>query len=162
MIRLIPYLLYLILTGAHVVILAQISSIYSVQINLAALLVLLVAIYKSELAGAWFGFFVGLVLSAGTPGLVGWHALWMTVLAVAAFHARERLNLDSLYAKLLLVLSGVLLHNILVLITTGATDFWYQFLTSAIPGAIYTAVAAWLFFLIKEDRITVKKIKALF
>lgn len=162
MIRVLPYILYLLLVGMHVVILREITTIITAQINLAALMVLAVAVYKPELVAAWFGFAVGLVLAAGSSHLVGWHALWLAGLGFVAYHAREKLNLDSLYAKLLLIVGGVFLHNILVLITYGAVDFWYQLAVDALPGAVYTAVPAWLFFLFKEGRITVAKIKALF
>ena len=157
-----PFVLYLLLVGLHVVVLESATAVYTAQINLAALMVLAVAIYKSELVATWFGFAVGLVLAAGSPELVGWHALWLAGLGLVAYHAREKLNLDSLYAKLLLIVGGVFMHNILVLLTNGGVDFWYQLAVVALPGAVYTAGPAWLFFLIKENRITIAKIKALF
>ncbi|MDH3889850.1 MAG: hypothetical protein OEV49_02100 [candidate division Zixibacteria bacterium] len=162
MTRALPFVLYLFLMGLHVVVLSGVTAIYTAQINLAALLVLAVAVYKSELVATWFGFAVGLVLASGSPDLVGWHVLWLAGLGLAAYHARERLNLDSLYARLLLIVGGVFLHNILILLTNGGVDFWYQLTAIALPGAVYTALPAWLFFLIKEGRITITKIKALF
>jgi rod shape-determining protein MreD len=162
MTRALPFIFYLLLVGLHVVIVEGATTIYTARINLAAMMVLVVAVYKPELVAAWFGFFVGLVLAANSPHLVGWHVLWLAGLGWAAYHAREKLNVDSLYAKLLLTAAGVLLHNILVLITNGAEDFWYQLAVDALPGAVYTTIPAWLFFLFKEGRITVAKIKALF
>lgn len=162
MTRALPFIFYLLLVGLHVVIVESATTVYTAKINLAAMMVLLVAVYKPELVATWFGFFVGLVLAANSPHLVGWHALWLAGLGLAAYHAREKLNVDSMYAKLLLIVAGVLLHNIMVLLTYGAEDFWYQLAADALPGAVYTTVPAWLFFLFKEGRITVAKIKALF
>jgi len=161
--RVIPFILYLLLIAAHQVILRDITAVYTANINLTALMVLTVAVYKPELVAAWFGFAAGLVLAAGSPDLLGWHALWLTGLGTVAFHAREKLNLDSLYARLLLVVSGVMVHNLLVLITSFRTvDFWYSLVTAALPGAVYTTLIAWLFFLFKEGHITWAKVRALF
>lgn len=162
MTRTLPFILYLLLVGLHVVVIESATAVYTARINLAAMMVLAVAIYKPELVVIWFGFAVGLVLSAASPALVGWHALWLAGLGLVAFQTREKLNLDSLYAKLLLVAGGVFLHNVMVLITNGAVDFWYQLAVNALPGAVYTTVPAWLFFLFKEGRITGAKIKAMF
>lgn len=162
MIRVLPFVLYLLLVGLHVVVLESATAIYTARINLAAMMVLAVAIYKPELVATWFGFAVGLVLAAGSTALVGWHALWLAGLGLVAYSAREKLNLDSLYAKLLLIVGGVFLHNILILFTNGAVDFWYQLAVVALPGAVYTAAPAWLFFLFKEGQITMARIKALF
>lgn len=162
MTRALPFVLYLLLVGLHVVVIENATAIYTARINLAAMMVLTVAIYKPELVATWFGFAVGLVLGAGSTALLGWHALWLAGLGLVAYNAREKINLDSLYAKLLLIVGGVLLHNIMILLTTGAVDFWYQLAVDALPGAVYTAVPAWLFFLFKEGRITPAKIKALF
>lgn len=162
MTRVIPFILYLLLIALHGVMLRGITTVFTAEINLAALIALMVAVYKPELEATWFGLAAGLVLAAGMPDLIGWHALWLAGLGLLAYHARERLNLDSLYAKLLLILGGILLHNILVLITFGAEDFWFLLVTAALPGAVYTTLIGWLFFLVKEGRITWTRIKALF
>lgn len=162
MTRALPFVLYLLLIGLHLVVIESSTAIYTARINLAAMMVLAVAVYKPELVATWFGFAVGLVLAASSPELVGWQVLWLAGLGLVGFHAREKLNLDSLYARLLLIFGGVFLHNILSLITNGAVDFWYQLIAVALPGAIYTAFPAWLFFLVKERRITITKIKAIF
>ncbi|MCK4373445.1 MAG: hypothetical protein KAW61_09865 [candidate division Zixibacteria bacterium] len=162
MTRVIPFILYLLLIALHEVMLRDITTVFTAEINLAALIALTVAVYKPELVTTWFGFAAGLVLAAGMPDLIGWHALWLAGLGLLAYHTRERLNLDSLYAKLLLLLGGIFLHNVMVLITFGAEDFLFLLVTAALPGAVYTTLIGWLFFLIKEGRITWTRIKALF
>jgi len=162
MIRIVPFILYLFLIGMHEVIIKQATTISSVTIDLPGLLVLLVALYKPEIVSIWFGFIVGLVMAAGRPDLFGWHALAMAVLGLTAFHFRERLNLESLYAKLALIVGGILIHNTLLLIIEWGEGFFYLFLVSALPGAIYTTIGAWVFFLFKEKKITFQKIKSIF
>ena len=122
----------------------------------------MVALYKSELTTLWFGFAAGLVLAVGRPDLLGWHVLILATLGLVTYYIRERLNLESLYARLLLVSGGVLVFNIYSVATIGSDQFLYLLWSTALTGTIYTAAIAWLFFLVKEGRITIEKIKALF
>ena len=160
--KLIPYILYLLLLALHKVILQDLTTVYTVSISLSAFLVVAVALYKSETTAVWFGFFVGLVAGMSTPGLFGWYALLTALLGGAAFRVRERLNLDSLVSKLLLVFGGVLVYNIILMAISHPGGFFYLLGTSVVPGAVYTAIVAWVFFLFKEGRITTRKIKAMF
>jgi rod shape-determining protein MreD len=162
MIRIIPFVLYLFLLAMHQVIWKDLTGMFGAAINLAAMMVILVAIYRTEMTAVWFGFVAGLVTVAGMPGSMGWQALTLAAIGLAAFHMRERLNLDSLNAKLLLVLGGVLVHNLLTLIIVGTDAFWYRLVVNALTGAVYTTVVAWLFFLFKEKRVTVRKIRSIF
>lgn len=159
----IPYLLYLWLIALHMVVLRDATAVFGVTLNLPALIVLAVAIYKQDTVAAWFGFFAGLVAAAGgPPEQLGWQALAMSLLALAACRVRERLNLDSLKAKLLMIIGGVLIHNLVSLILSRADAFLIHLVDYVVVGAVYTTVLAWLFLLVKEQRITVEKIKAIF
>ncbi|MCP4684635.1 MAG: hypothetical protein GY867_04215 [bacterium] len=160
--NIIAYILYLLLIGMHAVIWKDVTSIFDVVINLPACLVLLVALYKDEVPVTWFGFLAGLVAAAGAPDRMGWYALLMAVLALAGCFVRERLNLDSLKAKLLLVLGGVFVHNVGSLIISGTDGLFILLGTSALTGAVYTTLIAWLFFLFKEGKLTVEKLKSIF
>ena len=160
---LIPYFLYLLLIAFDAVIIKDAISIYTAAINLPVFIVLAVALYKDDLSAVWFGFFAGLVAGAGgSPDLLGWQALLMAALAAAGSVVRERLNLDSLKARLLVILLGVLLHN-LINLALSRSDGWPVFVFSyVLAGAVYTTILAWLFFQVKEGRFTAEKIKAIF
>jgi len=160
--RTIPYIVYLLLIAAHVVALHELTAIGPAVVNLPALIVLLVALYQKESNAVWFGFVSGLVASAATPALMGWHALGAALLALVAFHVRQRLNLESLYSKLLMVLGGLLLHNLYSQLLGGTDGFLHLLWTSLLPGAFYTALLAWLFFLLKEKQITWQRVKSMF
>ena len=159
----IPYLLYLLLMGFDAVVLKDAIAIRVATVNMPVLVVLIVALYKNDVPAVWFGFFAGLVAgSGGSPGLLGWQALIMAALAAAGSFVRERLNLDSLRARLLVVLIGVLVYNLITL-ALSRSDGWLVFVFSyALAGAVYTTVLAWLFFLVKEGRLTAEKIRAIF
>ncbi|MBU8933566.1 MAG: hypothetical protein KOO62_06130 [candidate division Zixibacteria bacterium] len=160
--RLIPYLVYLLLIACHQVILKDLTDIFGVGLSLTAFLVMAVAISKSELISMWFGFVAGLVMLAGYPDLMGGSAVITAMLGLAAFHACERLNLESLYSKLLLVLAGVVLHNALILLLMNWSEFFHLLIVSALPSAIYTTVLAWIYFLVLEGRLTFRKLRSVF
>jgi len=160
--RAIPYILYLLLIGLHQVALQEMTAIGPATVNLTALIVLLVALYQEESTAMWFGFVAGLVMSAAVPAMIGWHGLGMGLPGLAGFHVRQRLNLESPYSKLFMVLGGLLIHNLYLLILGGIDGFLHLLWVSVIPGAIYTALLSWLYFLFKEKRITWQKIRSLF
>ena len=161
--RVIPYLIYLLLIAFHVVILQEATSIYTAYLDIPALIVLLVAIYKDDVPATWFGFVAGIVAFAGgPPAQLGWQGLLMGVLALIACQVRDRLNLESLRAKLLLVAGGFLVHYTIVLLISRADGFLLSLATYVLAGTVYTAVVAWLFFLFKERVVTIGRIKAIF
>lgn len=160
--KIIPYFIYLLLIAMFKVIFQDLTSIYGISINITALLVMTVAIYKSEMVSLWFGTIAGLVLSAGSPHLFGAYVLLTAALGITTYHTRQRLNLESLYSRLLLIFFGVILYSALILLVNSLDGFGYLFITNILPSAIYTTLIGWIFFLIKEDRITLFKIKALF
>ncbi len=160
--KLIPYLVYLLLIAMHEVIWRDVTAIHGVTINLAAFLVLAVALYKSELTVVWFGFFAGLILAAGMPDRLGWHALALSAVAFTAFHVRERINLKSPFAKFLLMLGGLFLHNVLVVLINQSGGFLYLVWHSALTGAVYTSILTLLFFAFKDGYVTVRKIRDIF
>ena len=160
--RVIPYLIYLLLLAAHVVILGDLTAIYGVTLNLAALMVLAVALYKTELIAGWFGLCAGIVLSAATPALMGWHALALMAVGVGGYHVKERLNLDSVYTRLLFMLGGVFVHNVLVMVIDGGGSIFLRLGTNALPSAVYTVVVAYLYFVFKDGVITYRKFRSIF
>jgi rod shape-determining protein MreD len=161
-VKLLPYTLYLLLIALDQTILKDILAIYGVSINVTALLVLSVALYKSEVTAIWFGFAAGLIMAAGRSATIGWHVGLLAFIGVTAFHIRERLNLDSLYAKLLLIFGGTLLHNILVLLIDQTEGFIFLLWANAVPGAVYTSLVALVFFAVKERMVTYQKIREIF
>lgn len=162
MIKLIPFALYILLIALHEVALRDLITFYGAQISLAPLMVALLALYKSELTVAWFGFVVGLVASIGSVSVFGWHGLLLSLLGIAAFHVRGRLNIESLYSRMLLVFGVVLLHNLLWLLINRTEAIWSVALSYGLGSAVFTTFAAWLFFLFKDGHLTLAKIKSIF
>jgi len=151
----------LLLVVFHQTVLKDFTQIFHASINIPVLLVLTIAIYKSELASVWFGFLVGLVIASTMPNNMGWQSISLATVAFAAFHVRQKLNLDSILSRLALVSGGVLTHNIVSLAIDQSEGFLFLLWSSALIGAIYTTVVAWLFFLFKDGMITAKKIRSI-
>lgn len=158
----IPYLFYLWLLGMHEVFGAEQTTFFGTEINLAALVVLLLTFYKREMTCLWFGFVAGLFLGAAHPALMGWSATLYAFAGLVGFHLRQRLNLDSMYARLLLILGGTVLINTLSQFIWVNDEFWYVLISSSLPGALYTTLIGWVFFLFKDDYITFAKLKSIF
>ena len=155
-------MLYLWLVAMHQVFLADVTAIFGVHLNLPVLLVLIMPLFKSEVVSCWFGFLVGAVAMAGLTSLMGWNALVMTVLAFLAFHTKDKMNLESVYSKLLMVFVGVLIYNIINLVMIRTDGIFILLGAKALTGALYTTLIAWLFFLVKEGKITFQKFRAIF
>jgi hypothetical protein len=160
--RIIPYILYLLLISLHVVILADLTSIVGVKIDLAAFLILAVALYKGELASLWFGFAAGLTAGATLPNAIGWFALFGAALGLGANRVKDRINVDSLAAKLLMTFTGVVLFNLAVssvIQSEGLGALWWRDVPA---GALYTTILAAVFFAIKHGYLTGQRFKSIF
>lgn len=162
MTRYIPYLLYLWLIALHQVILSDLTVILGVKINIVMLIVVIVALFKSEITTLWFSFIAGLVGYVGNVGLLGWYILFTVIVAMIVYYMKIRMNLESMKTKTLFLIGGVLAHNILLLILSNLDNFFLFFITQALPGAFYTMLIGWIFLLIKEENLTYKKIRSIF
>lgn len=159
--KIIPFILYLFIIAFYEVVLDGPATLFEAAINVPALFVLIVSVYKPEMVVVWFGFWVGVILSAGNPILLGWHALAMAAMAFGAFQVKERLNLASVYSKVYLIFGGVLVHNLMTTIIEQPEGFAYLSWT-ALTGAAYSSIFGWLFFVVKEGHLTIQKIRSLF
>ncbi|MEW5993114.1 MAG: hypothetical protein AB1744_01800 [Candidatus Zixiibacteriota bacterium] len=172
--RVIPFILYLLLIAMWQQLFYQWTEVYQARVDLAGLIVVLVALHKSEMVSVWFGFAAGLVLAVGlmnTAGTetaavesahLGWHGPAAAVLALAVYHVRNRLNLESVRSRLLVVFGGVAVHYGMIVLITGTVSSLYRFAVVVLSGAVYATVLGWVFFLFKDRIITYQKIKALF
>lgn len=163
--RAIPYILYLLLIACYRTLLVDPLTIGMAQIYLAALIVLLVALNKSFEEGLWFAIAAGLVYDAPDPSRLGVHMLIFAVLAVVTFQVKQRLNLDSMNSRMLVIAGGLLVYSIsytLIYLASGPSAFFMLFVQAAIPGTVYTAFFGWLFFMIQSGRLSYARIRSIF
>lgn len=162
MTRVIPYIVYLVLIGFHQELTGSLLAIGRTHLDLTALLVSLVALYKEDREAVWFAFAAAIVFSAEKSPWIGLHALVLTLTAMTISRIKFRLNLASQHARLLVVIGAVLIHETLVAYWWGREEFYWEFLTTALPSTAYTSVWAWLFFKIKDGQLTWTRIKEMF
>lgn len=160
--RLIPFLFYLVLIALHAVIFEDLTAILSAKINLAAFIILAVAVYKGELTSLWFGFCAGLVAGAVLPNAIGWYALFGAVLGLLGNRLKDRLNLESLAARLVIVFGGVLVFNLAIILVVQSEGFGHLWWATGLTGAAYTTLLAIIFFSFKHGVLTGRKVKSIF
>lgn len=140
---LLPYIGLLFVTGFYEVMLRAPLTVWNAQIELPVLLVVFVAMYQDDLTALWFGFFAGMVAGAGNIALVGASSLLFAGLGFGSYHLRNRLNLASRPARVLLVVVAVLLYRLLLLGIDPAQRqlpmLWLQIL----PSVAYSSLVAW-------------------
>ena len=61
-----------------------------------------------------------------------------------------------------MVFVGVLIYNIINLVMIRTIGIFILLGAKALTGALYTTLIAWLFFLVKEGKITFQKFRAIF
>lgn len=160
--RIIPYIIYLLLIAFYVTIWRDLTHIYGATMNIPAFLILAVALYKNEITALWFGFVAGAVASATLPQLMGWHALTGALLGFVGFHVREKLNVDSLAAKLLFTFVGVFIYNTVTMAVNQPGGFLYLLWYSSLTGAAYTTLLATIFYLIRGGQVNQESVKSIF
>lgn len=151
----------LVLVAFHQAILSGATDILGVTINLPMMLVVAVALHHSETEAVWFAFAVGIVSAAVLPATMGWQTLVMVILAVGAYHARERLNLDSPLARLSLIIAGVAVHNIISIFIIQPEEIVYQIWRFALTGTLYSALVASAFYVFRQSTTTGRRSRSM-
>jgi rod shape-determining protein MreD len=152
-------LLLLVVVAFHEAIFRNATDILGVGIDLPAMFVVVVALHHTELDAIWFAFVVGVVAGAVLPVSMGWQALTLVLLAVGAHHGRDRLNLDSPLARLMLIIGGVLVHSIVMIFVVQPADIVYQIWRFALPSTLYSAIVASAYYVLRQSASTGRKIR---
>jgi len=160
--RIIPYIIYLYLLAFHYTILSDLVSIYGATIDLAVLMVTIVSIYKSEMTAFWFAVAVGIVAGTLRLDLMPWEILFLTGFAVLVNNLSTRVNISSITARILILAGFLIVHQTLVIVLISGESFIYLVYRYILPSTIYSLIPGWIFFLIKDERLTWKEIKAQF
>jgi cell shape-determining protein MreD len=160
--RIIPYIIYLFILAFHYTILSELVSIYGVTIDLAVLMVTFVAIYKDELTAFWFAIAVGIVAGTLRLDLMPWEILSLTGFAVLINYFSTRVNLSAITTRMIILILFLIIHKTLIMLFISSESFLFILYRYILPGAVYSLIPGWIFFLIKDDRLTWKEIKAQF
>lgn len=160
--RIIPYIIYLFILAFHYTILSELISIYGATIDLAVLLVTFVALYKNELTAFWFAIAVGIVAGTLRLDLMPWEILFLTGFAVLISYFSTRINLSAITTRMIILILFLIIHKTLITLMISSESFLFIMYRYILPGAVYSLIPGWIFFLIKDDRLNWNEIKAQF
>jgi len=160
--KVIPYIIYLYILALHYTILTDLVSIYGSVIDLAVLMVVLVAIYKDEITSLWFAISVGIVAGSQRFELMPWEILILAGIALLINYISTRADLGAITTRLIILGGFLLIHKSVITLLSSNEAFAYMIYRYILPSTIYSLFPGWLFFLIIDGRITWRKIKAQF
>lgn len=153
------YIVGLFALAFYQTILAEMLSIYGVTIDLAGLLVIVVAFRKNETVALWFAVVAAIVVSTPNATVMPWEILVLGLIALAIRHLSSRLNLETSLSKLTLLGFFLLIHGLLVSLVAQGEDLFYLFYRSVLPGVLYTLIFAWAYFVITEILASPRRVK---
>ncbi len=165
LLQLIPYSVYLFVIAFFRPHEHQLFSIAGVEIFVAPLIVILLALNKPVFVSLWFGVIAGLVFDSYDPSHMGVHILLLAGLGLATSIFRAQFNLESIKNRVIFISIGLLFYSIpylLIYKTSGITEFLTGFLTVSLPGVIYSGIIGGLFFMMQSGRFSYQKIRAMF
>ncbi|MEW5922751.1 MAG: hypothetical protein AB1746_02050 [Candidatus Zixiibacteriota bacterium] len=160
--KIIPYILYLFFLALHLIITKDIIVIYGAGIDMAVLIITLIALYKSETTTLWFAVCAGIILGSVRLDLMTWEILALVIPALIVHQVGTRINLESVTSRLILMAGFLLIHQSIIALVISGSDFLTLIYRTILPGAVYTLIIGGIAFQILDGRITWKKIKALF
>ena len=162
MTKYLPYLIYLVVIAAHQTLTSEATSIFGASINMAGIMVIMVSIFRTEMAAIWFGFVAGMVIGAGQVADMGWYSMSLSLLGMAAYQVKESMNIESLYSRLTVLLCGLIAQNIFMSLAINPGEFFHMTWSWAIPGAIYSSLVAWLILLIRDGSLSPRSFRSIF
>ncbi len=160
--KIIPYLMYLFLISFHETILGDLTSVGGVAFDMTILIVVLTALYKGEMEALWFGFVAGLVAGAAAPDILPYRVILTVVLSVLANFLSNRINLESIVSRLVILAGMVLINRLVITSLTSTDEIFFVLFRFILPSVLYTSLWGLIFFAFKDGIITPQKVKALF
>ncbi len=138
---------------------ADLIAIDKVRPDIYIILVVYLTLTRSLAVGAAFGFVIGIIEGSADPSLFGLSALLKVFLALIIFVFSTRLRLESNFARVLIVLIAVAVHNILYYLVAFGLDIELVMYTSvkyALLDAVYSAIITIIFIYLSERKLTLK------
>jgi len=160
--KIIPYIIYLYLIAFHYTILSEIVDIYQITFDLAAVIVGLIAMYRSESVALWFALAAAVVAGSRNPELIPWEILLLGGTAVVVNQVSLRVNLESIASRLFIIGGLVFVHVLAVDLLVSRADVLFSIYRHILPTVLYSLVVLWILFLIIDKKLTWPKIKSLF
>jgi rod shape-determining protein MreD len=133
--------------------LAPLVSIVGVRFDLGFVFTAWFALSRGSLEGMFFGLASGFFLDILSPSLLGWGMFLRLSLGFWMGSFKDNLFLDNFFSKAVICGLAVIVFEVfyqLVKTSFSPGAAFYVLYRHSLPGALYTAVAALLLFLLTE------------
>jgi rod shape-determining protein MreD len=162
MTRYLPFLIYLFVIAGHQTLTLELTSIFGATVNLAGIMVIMVAMFRSEMEALWFGFAAGLVVGTSQIPLMGWFAMSLALLGMVAYYIKESMNIESFYSRLVVLLIGLIVQNLFMALATNPEEFIHLAWSWALPSGIYSSLIAWMILLVRDGSLSPRSFRSIF
>jgi len=162
MIKILPYILYLFIIAFYRTLLIDPLSIFGAVIDLSAMMVALIGLYKNENVALWFAIGVSILIGSQQLHVMPWEMLVLGGGALIVNQCGFRMNLESVMSRIMVLGAFIFVHQIAVSLLVSPDIILYALYKKILPSVIYTVIIGWVFFQIKDGKITFQKIKSLF
>lgn len=119
--------------------------------NIALILVVFLCLSSDFIQSVSFGFWIGLGMDAMSPGNFGANALAMTLLTFLTFKINQKLFINDILSRILLLCFAVFTYHVVYLVVIKRTElieFPPLFLSQGLPAVLYTSMIGIIFILL--------------
>ncbi len=153
------YIIGLIIIVLYQVVVAHRISISGFEADLALIFTIWVALVHGHKPGAYFGFIAGILIGVLNPLELGWAALLLTILGYTAGTISNKLEIDPMPIKGLILFISALAFNLFMLLFTKfeliLVNPNFVFAHSLFP-ALYSAILGLVVFYLIRYRFVIK------
>ncbi|SYZ73957.1 membrane hypothetical protein [Candidatus Zixiibacteriota bacterium] len=148
--RFILYIFLLFLLAFYNTILGEIISISGVSIDLAGLLVALVALYRGESTAIWFAIGAAIVTSTPRLDLMPYEMATLIGMSIIINMICNRMNFYSQASRLIMLIIFLLVHNMVITVVISSDGMFFALYRFILPGILYSIIFGWLYFVVHD------------
>ncbi len=159
--RLLPYVVYLYFISFDQVIFGDFLAIHGARLCVSSLMIITVALYKSDGIAMWFGAAVAFLVNTSDAPAAGASMILAALVVIAASRLKNRLNLESLSARMAIVIVGATILEVTQILFAGVGDIGFTIVRYTLPSVAYTTIVGFFLFLVLDGHISVGRFKQL-
>ncbi len=138
---------------------ASLIAVDNVMPDIYVILVIYLTLTQGLGYGAVFGFITGIIEGSADPNLLGLSAILKVLLAMIVYFMSNRVRLESNFARVMVVLISVAVHNLIYFLVAYEFDMELTIYTSvryALLDAVYSAAITVILLYLSQRKLTLK------
>ncbi len=148
--RLILYIFLLFLLAFYNTILGELMSIAGISIDLAGLMVALVALYRGEATAIWFAIGAAIVTATSRLDLMPYEMATLIGMSIVINLICNRMNFYSQASRMIMLIIFLLVHNIVITAAISTDAIFFALFRFILPGIFYSIIFGWLYFVVHD------------